>query len=43
MKTTNVFLLFFIFLIIGCEKNEVISDKNLTDGFCIVIDDKVVL
>jgi hypothetical protein len=43
MKTTNVFLLFIVFLIIGCEKNEIISDNELTDGFCIVIDDKVVL
>ena len=43
MKATNLFLLFFVFLFISCEKNEIISDKELTDGFCIVIDDKVVL
>ncbi len=44
MKATTLFLL-ICFLIISCEKNEIISDydKNLTDGFCIVINDKVVL
>ncbi len=43
MKTTNVFLLFFVSLIIGCEKNEIDSIKGLTDGFCIVANEEVVL
>jgi hypothetical protein len=43
MKTTDLFLLFFVFLFISCEKNEIISDKELTDGFCIVIKNKVVI
>lgn len=43
MRTTNTFLLFIIFLIISCEKNETYSIKELTDGFSIISNDKVVL
>ena len=43
MKTTHVFLLFFVLLIIGCKKNEIISGNELTDGFYIMIDNKIVL
>ena len=43
MKTTNSFLLFIIVLIIGCDKSEINSIKELTDGFCIVANDEIVL
>lgn len=43
MKTTNLILLSFVFLILGCEKNETDSIKGFTDGFCIVSNDKVII
>jgi len=43
MRITNTFLLFIVFLIISCEKNGTESIKELTDGFCIMSNDKVVI
>jgi hypothetical protein len=43
MRTTNTFLLFIVFIIVGCETNETDSIKELTDGFCIMSNDKVVI
>jgi hypothetical protein len=43
MKTTIVILFFLSVLFAGCEKNEIDIDKKLTDGFCIVSNDEVVL
>lgn len=43
MRTTYTFLLFIVCLIISCEKNETDSIKELTDGFCIMSNDKVVM
>lgn len=43
MKTRNAMLLFAAILMVGCEKNEPDYYRGLTDGFCIVADDKVIL
>jgi hypothetical protein len=43
MKKRNAILLFAVILVIGCQKNEPDYYRELTDGFCIVADDKVVL
>lgn len=43
MKTALVRLLCITFLLSGCKKNEINVDGNLTDGFCIVSGDKVIL
>lgn len=49
MKTSNALLLFISVLIIGCDKNNIDTNEEtdtsieLTDGFCIVVDNKVVV
>lgn len=43
MKTRNAILFFAAILIVGCKKNELDYYRELTDGFCIVAADKVVL
>jgi len=43
MKTTYSFLLLIILLASGCDSTEIVSTKKLTDGFCIVSNDQVIL
>lgn len=43
MKTTTTFLLFLSVLFVGCQKDEIDIYKELSDGFCIVANDKVIL
>ncbi len=43
MKTTITILFVIAVLLIGCDKNEIDIDKKLTDGFCIVSNDRVIL
>lgn len=43
MKTSNAVLLIIAILVIGCDKNEIDLYSELTDGFCIVANDKVIL
>ncbi len=43
MKTTTTILFVISVLLIGCNKNEIDFDQKLSDGFCIVSGDKVVL
>lgn len=43
MKTTITVLFVIAVFLIGCDKNEIDLDQKLTDGFCIVSNDKVVL
>lgn len=43
MKTIKLFLALTIFLLMSCEKNETDTIDGLTDGFCIVVNDKVEL
>jgi len=43
MKPIRLFLSLTIFFLVSCEKDETNSVKGLTDGFCIVVNDKVVL
>lgn len=43
MKTTFTFLFFIAVLFVGCEKTGIYFDATLTDGFCIVANDKVIL
>ena len=42
MRTKTAYLLFMVFFIMGCKKNEPDTIKELTDGFCIMSNDKVV-
>lgn len=43
MKTKPTFVLFIVFLLIGCAKNETDPIKQFTDGFCIKSNDQVVI
>jgi hypothetical protein len=43
MQTIKIFSALIAFLFMSCEKNEIDSVNGLTDGFCIVVNDKVVL
>lgn len=43
MKTTITILFVVAVLFVGCDNTEIDFNKNLTDGFCIVSNDKVVL
>jgi hypothetical protein len=43
MKKRNAILFFAAILVIGCQKNEPDYYRGLTDGFCIVAYDEVVL
>lgn len=43
MKTTSAVLIFIALLLVGCEKNEIDNSKELSDGFCIVVDDEIVV
>lgn len=43
MRTINIFSALIAFLFMSCEKKEIDSINGLTDGFCIVVNDKVVL
>ncbi len=43
MKTTISILFILVALLTGCKKDKIDVKKDLTDGFCIVSNDKVVL
>lgn len=43
MRTTTTFLLFLSVLFVGCQKDEIDIYKELSDGFSIVANDKVIL
>ncbi len=45
MKTIKLFLFLSIFLLMSCEKNEIKLEPvdGMTEGFCIVVNDEVVL
>ena len=43
MQTIKIFSALIAFLFMSCEKNEIDSVNELTDGFCIVVNEKVVL
>ena len=43
MKTIKLFLALTISLLVSCAKNEMDTIDGLTDGFCIVVNDKVEL
>lgn len=43
MRIETACLLFMVLLLMGCEKNEPETIRELTDGFCMVSNDKVIL
>lgn len=43
MKTTTTFLFVITVLLTGCDKNETNFNEKFTDGFCIVVNDEVIL
>ncbi len=43
MKITITILFFIAVLLTGCDKNEIDFNEELTDGFCMVSNDKVIL
>ena len=43
MKTIKLFFALTIFLIVSCEKDETNIIHGLTDGYCIIVNDKVEL